>query len=76
MFPLHSNEVWFIVLMFVPLTNVACFVASWSCITWLDGYFVVLSVNVAVSLFEISSGVYPIVSCFCNSKVFVKELEG
>ena len=41
-----------IVLILVPDTRFACFFANSSTNTWLDGYFVVLSVNVAVSLFD------------------------
>jgi len=52
------------------------FTDSASITAWLDGYFVVLSVNVAVSLFATFSGVYPIVSCFCHSNVATTELDG
>ena len=44
--------------------------------TWLDGYFVVLSVNVEVSLFATFSGVNHKLFCFPASCVIITELDG
>lgn len=52
------------------------FSVNLSSTAWLDGYFVVLSVNEFASLFATFSGVYQIVSCFCHSKVPTSELDG
>ncbi len=60
----------------VSLFDRLSFCHNASTTTWLDGYFVVLSVNVEVSLFATFSGVYQIVSCFCHSKVPTSELDG
>lgn len=52
------------------------FSVNLSSTAWLDGYFVVLSVNEFASLFATFSGVYQIVSCFPASNVAINELAG
>ena len=52
------------------------FSVNLSSTAWLDGYFVVLSVNEFASLFATFSGVYHIVSCFPASNVAISELAG
>ena len=60
----------------VSLFDRFSFSVNLSSTAWLDGYFVVLSVNEFVSLFATSSGVNHRAFCFPASNVAISELAG